>query len=394
MTPGDVVASIERARSSGASGHQLEEISEVRELPGDERIIEITTESPAPLLLTRLESVPVVPIDFDPRAPIGTGPYRWQSGSIEGPVVLRRWEGYWGEAPAYPEVQIQFVPFQEDVANMLHHGKLDVVASVSSTYIRDHMEMEGWQVIASPAVAITYLGINTSVPLLADLRIRQAISLAIDRRRLVQSIFPEGAASPAFSLVPPEVFGASPDQRTAGSDGESAHRLLVEAGRRSAVPLRLAHSERNALVADRLVVDLEAAGLDVEGENLPYDEFYRRIEEGSNDLFVFNWTYRVADASKFLDAFARTRDPDRGLGTLNGANLSNPEIDALIESAVIEPQSNLRLDKLQLAVSRVSDTFVYLPLFKPANLALVRESVVARRQGLPMLRPQDFRPVE
>ena len=392
LTPADAVASINRARSNLVCGHQLDEISEVRELPGEDRIIEIKTGAPAPLLLTRLESVPVVPIDFDPQFPVGTGPYQWQVGSVEGPITLARWDGYWAEEAAYPEVSIQFVQYQEDVEILLHKGKLDVVASVPYSFVRDHLQIENWRVIASPAVAITYLGLNSSVPQLADIRVRQAISLAIDRPHLVRSIFPEGAARPAYSLVPPEVFGYSPDHRGAKVDLDAARRLLAEAGYRPGEPPKLAFTERNALVAEHLLSDLKAIGLDVEGESLPYQAFYRRIEDSSHDLFVFTWTFRVADASKFLEAFVRTRDPVRGLGTLNGADLSDAEIDALIESAVTEPQSSLRLEKLQRAVLRVSERYVYIPLFRPSNLALVRDGVEASTQGLPMLRPQDFRP--
>ncbi len=392
LTPADAVASINRARASLVSGHQLDEISEVRELPGEDRIIEITTEAPAPLLLTRLESVPVVPIDFDPQLPVGTGPFEWQVGSVEGPIILTRWDGYWAEEAAYPEVSIQFVQYQEDLETLLHKGRLDVVASVPTSYVRDHAQIEHWRVIASPAVAITYLGLNISVPQLADIRVRQAIGLAIDRPRLVASVFPESGARPVYSLVPPEVFGYSPDHRKATVDRTGARQLLAAAGLHSGRPLRLAFAEVNAPVAEHLKTDLAEIGLEVEAENLPYEVFYRRVEEASCDLFLFNWTYRVADASKFLDTFVRTRDPVRGFGTFNGAALADPEIDQLIESAVIEPVSSVRLEKLQEAVAMVGEKYVYLPLFKPSNLALVRDGVALRTQGQPMLRPQDFRP--
>jgi peptide/nickel transport system substrate-binding protein len=392
LTPADAVASIERARGTLVSGHQLEEISNVRELPDEDRIIEITTGSPAPLLLTRLESVPVVPIDFDPDQPVGTGPYEWDVGSVEGPIVLKRWRGYWAGVASYPAVSIQFVPFQEDVASLIHRGKLDVVASVPYSFVRDHRQVENWRVIASPAVATTYLGLNSTVPLLADIRVRRAIALAIDRPRLVASIFPESAATAAFSLVPPEVFGYSPDHRRTAGDPVRARQLLNAAGGQRGEPLRLASAESNSDVADHVIEDLVAIGLEVEKELLPYEVFYRRVEDASCDLFLFNWTYRFADASKFLDTFVRSRDPARGFGTFNGAGLADPEIDRLIESAVIEPVAGLRLEKLQDAVAMVGEQYVYLPLFKPANLALVENGVEAGTQGLPMLRPQDFRP--
>jgi peptide/nickel transport system substrate-binding protein len=392
LTPADVVASIDRARSNLVTGHQLEEISNVRELPGEDRIVEITTGAPAPLLLTRLETAPVVPSDFDPSVPVGTGPYEWQVGSVDGPIILTRWKGYWSKAAAYPEVSIRFVPFQEDVASLIHRGKLDVVASVPYSYVRDHQQAENWRVIASRAVATTYLGLNSTVPQLRDIRIRQAIGLAIDRSRLVASVFPEGAASAADSLVPPEVFGYSPDHQRASSDPDRARKLVAAAGGQPGGTLKLAYAEVNSDVADHVMKDLAKIGLNVVGELLPYEVFYRRVEDASCDLFLFTWTYRVADASKFLDTFVRSRDPVRGFGTFNGAALSSPEIDRLIESAVIEPVSSVRLEKLQEAVAKVGEQYVYLPLFKPSNLALVRDGVDVESRGLPMLRPQDLRP--
>ncbi len=394
LTPADAVAAVNRARASSASGHQLDEISNVRELPGEDRIIEITTQAPAPLLLTRLESVPVVPTDFDPETPVGTGPYVWHSGWVEGPIVLRRWNDYWGKPASYPEVDIRFVPFEEDVERLIQEGSLDVVASVPFTFVRDHVEVERWRVIASPAVAITYLGLNTSAPMLSDVRVRQAISLAIDRPRLVALIFPDGAARPAFSMVPPEVFGYSPNHHQETVDVARARELLAAAGGQAGGPLRLVFADLNTAIAGHLLTDLTEIGLEVVGEALPYETFYRRIEKASCDLFLFNWTYRVADASKFLDTFVRSRDPIKGFGTFNGAVLSDPAIDALIESAVIEPVSAVRLEKLQAAVSKVGEQHVYIPLYKPSNLALVRDGVVAGTQGLPMLRPQDLRPAD
>ena len=59
LTPGDVVASIERARTTRVVGHQLVEIESIREV--EDRTVEIKTDLPAPLLLTRLEAVAIVP---------------------------------------------------------------------------------------------------------------------------------------------------------------------------------------------------------------------------------------------------------------------------------------------------------------------------------------------
>ena len=77
------------------------------------------------------------------------------TGSIQGPIQLRRWDGYWRGAPDFEEVTIRFVSILEDMANLLHENELDVVASVTVGYSWDHEPQAGWRLVASPAVITT-----------------------------------------------------------------------------------------------------------------------------------------------------------------------------------------------------------------------------------------------
>jgi peptide/nickel transport system substrate-binding protein len=388
LTPDDVVASIERARASRILGHQLDEIDRVKVLEGNERTIEITTQRPAPLLLTRLESVAIVPRQFDPAQPVGTGPYRWRIGSVQGPVVLERWHDYWARSPDFDEVTIEFSSTLEELADLIQQDKLDVVGCLSSSFIRGHQPVPSWRVVAMPTVATAYLGINLTRPPLDDLRVRQAIDDAIDRKALVSEVYPEGLAKPATSLVSPEVFGFSPLHRRQEPDLARARRLLAEAETEPETRLFLDYQENYAPVVENLVRALAEVGIVVEPRRHQYDVFYRRIETAENDLFLFSWNYRIADASPFLDAFVHSRDPLRGLGSFNGAMIRDDGLDRMIEAAAHETRSEARLEMLQLALADVGAVHAYLPLYQTATLALVREpfSFVGTRA-----RPQDVR---
>ena len=388
LTPADVMASIERAQASRVLGHQLDEIQHVQLLEGDDRTIEITTERPAPLLLTRLESVAIVPRGFNPANPIGTGPYRWRVGSVQGPVVLERWDDYWARAPEFDEITIQFVSVLEELADLLYNQKLDVVASVTASYVKDHEPARAWRVVALPTVATAYLGINVNQTPLDDIRVREAIDDVIDRSKLVAEIYPPGLATPATSLVSPEVFGFSPSHRRHGPDLAKAKQLLAEAGLRPGTRLKLDHQERYASVVGPLADMLAEIGIVIEPRLHQYESFYRRIEAAENELFLFTWNFTIADASPFLDAIVHSRDPLRGFGNFNGAAVSEPELDRQIEEAAHETRSEARLELLQLVLADVGAVHAYLPLFQPAALALVRDPFdVAGRQ----VRPQDVR---
>ena len=384
LTPGDVVASIERARATRVVGHQLVEIASIREV--EDRTVEIKTDLPAPLLLTRLEAVAIVPRDFDPQIPVGTGPYAWRVGSVQGPVLLERWDGYWGEHPEFEEVSIQFISSQEELAVLIHQKRLDVISSVTSSYIRDHEPLESWRVTAFPVTATTYLGLNVAEPPLADRRVRRAIDLAIDRPALVSVAFPEGLARPARSLVSPAVFGFSPEHRRSGVDLDRARQLLRESGVREGTPLRLEYAGLYDEVAPLVQKALDQIGLVAVPEELPFETFYRRLEEAASQMFIFRWNFSVADASPFLDAIVHSRDPARGLGTLNGAALSDPVLDDAIELAAHESRSDVRLQRLQEVLQQVSDHYVYLPLYHPSVTTLIREPFILDNR---QVRPQD-----
>ena len=386
LTPTDVVVSIERACGSGVAGHQLANIVEVREL--DDRIVEITTNVPTPLLLTRLETVAIVPENFNPAVPVGTGPFSWHVGSVRGPVVLHRWKDYWGERPDSEEVSILFPSDLEELAALIHQGRLDVVASVAVSYVRDHEPAESWRVVSIPTAATTYLGINRAWAPLNDIRVREAISLAIDREALIAEIYPTGMAGPGSSIVSPMVFGFSREHHRHGTDIDGSRELLREAGVPGGTTLRLDVTERYGEIAPPIARLLSEVGFEIETEKHSWETFYRRMERSENQLFVFSWNFRVADGSPFLDAIVHSRDPVRGLGTLNGASLFNPVLDRLIEEAAHEPQSELRLERLQIVLEKVAEEFVYIPLFRPAALTLVRDPFVLESR---LVRPQDVR---
>lgn len=387
----DVIASIERARSNPVIGHQLDEIAAVREVEREDGVVEIVTNRPAPLLLTRLESVAIVPRNFDPLVPTGTGPYRWSIGSPQGPVVLRAWDGYWERRPDFEEVDIRFVEYQEELATLLHHRQLDVLASVSSSFVAGHPAAEGWRVEASRAVAVSYLGLNLTANPLDDPLVREAIEAAIDRPALVAAVFPAGTADPARTLVPAEVFGYSPSHRRPEADPGRARELLRRAGLGGGARLVLDCAEGYLPAAEHIAAALASVGLEVEVHAMPYEAFYHRLEAGQSELFLFTWSFRLADASIFLDAFVHSRDASRGLGTFNGAGIALAEIDELIDLAAIEPNAATRLERLQTVLSRVVEINAYQPLYRPRNLSLVRDGFAIDGPALTMPRPQDIR---
>ncbi len=388
---GDVVAALRRARFGADStlATYLEAITDVRAVEGLPGTLEVETAEPFPLLLARLSMVAIVPPEADEQRPVGTGPYVWVAGTVRGPVELRRWEGYWGEPPAAERVEVRFAETDEEIGRLVAAGQADVVAAVGEDHVR-----EGWRVQPVFRISTTMLGLNVSRPPLDDPVVRRAIDLAIDRQGLVAAGLADGAAEPAVSLVPAEVFGFCPTNRLFPADLGRARELLSARGAPAPVELHL-DLDRGALPDPTLRVltgALRSLGFEPTLRVQPYAELYRRLEQGDVEAFVVTWNFSSGDASEFLESMVHTRDPVRGLGLLNGSGFSDPQLDRWVVAASREPAAARRLELLRWSLARVANDRPYLPLLHRARLALVREPfAIEPRPGF-LVGPADIRP--
>ena len=241
LSADDVVASFRRVRFDlGLTvATFMDVVADVRKAADSPDTVEVLTNAPSPLLLHRIGMVAIAPQFFDPQRPIGTGPYRWESGRERGPITLRRWEKYWGTPAPMPEVEVTFVPPDDQFDAALRTGQLDVMSGVSLEFLRRHTLPAGWQVAEIPTIGTTMLGINVTRPLLRDPRVREAIELAIDPDALGKEAFPQRGGAPAWMLLPAQVFGADPAQRRQPPNEVRARLLLRAAGVRPTTELDL-----------------------------------------------------------------------------------------------------------------------------------------------------------
>lgn len=396
VTVADVVASIRRARFAPESSlaTYTDGIAEVRKLPGHDLAFEITTEAPFPLLLSRLAMVAIVSRNFEPRSPVGTGPYRWVSGNEHETIVLRDWPGFWGERPEVPEIRVRFLGTDEQIEKAVRRGNVDVLGKAGLDFVArlDLDSVPGsWQVVRNPAATTTMLGLNATSGPLAHQGVRRAIECVIDQRRLVQDVYGGQGASPAFSIIPEEVFGAEPREPCGGPDLARAKSLLEKAGIDQGAKISLQHARMTAAVVEHVVKRIELLGFSVSVEDLPYDVFYRRLETADLEAFIFGWNFLFSDASDFLDAMAHTREPERHLGDTNGTAYSNQEVDRLIESAAREPVPERRLQQLRSAIRILADERPYLPLFHAERQSIFRAPFIMDERPGSWVQPHEIR---
>lgn len=391
----DVVASIRRARFDPQSvlATYMDGIEDVQPVADEPMAFEVTTNGPFPLLLSRLAMIAIVPEVFDPAVPLGTGPYRCVSGDARQTIVLERWQEFWGDPPPVSSVVISMVPTDEELIALMLAGDVDVVGKGGLDFLVrfDLREVPGtWSVIRNPATTTTMVGLNLLHQPFDDVRVRMALDLALNRKKLVEEGLPEGSAVAAYSLVPEEVFGASPFGRDPEQDLDGALALLAQAGVGEGAVVRLQHSRVSPPLVELVADTFRRLGFTVEIEDMPYDVFYRSIEDASLEAYIFGWNFLFGDASDFLDGLVHTRDPERKFGQLNGTGFSDPHVDQWIEEAEREPDTGKRLQRLRSALAAVERERPYLPIYHASRQAYFREPFTMEARPGSWLQPQDI----
>ena len=367
---GDVVASFERARSDPASRirHQLLGIVSVTAVSDD--VVVVETAHPAPTLLNRLAFLFIVPRSQaglkEITSPVGTGPYRVAGRSADGTLHLEAWDG-WHGLPPIGRVAVSFVEDTERRMELFTAGKADIVNGIPDSEAGDIRLRQGCRLEPLPRMAVQILTVTPGAAsgaarrALSDVRVRRAMLLAIDRRRMVSAAL-GGNGTVASQYVHPVVNGYDPSLAPLPYDPGEARRLLAEAGFAGGFDVELGHAPIVPEIVRSLVGDLAAVGVRVHQRSMPFAELVDRCRAGTMPLAYYARTCTTGDASDFLNTLGHTRDPQRGFGSENVSGYSDPGVDALLEAADGELDGVRRLQLLQDAQRRMLEDLPILPL--------------------------------
>ena len=332
LSADDVIVSLERALNhpkSEVSGYILE-LESVKKVSDWE--IEIVTRRPYPILLNKLSFIAIVPHDAPSviENPIGTGPYRLVNHSAED-LRLQAFDNHWGGSPPTKDVIFRFYSNHQERLQAYLRGDLDFLYSFLVADLATFSEGIDHRFTTEPGLYIAYLQFRVDRPPFDDLRIRQAINLAIDRERLVKDAA-SGMAQPASQLLSPQVFGYVPNLPVTATDPAKARALLREAGYPDGIDLEI--YLREGRTGRALITQLEEVGIRLKPIVLEWPELYAKLQAGEEvGFYLGSWGCPSGDASELFDSKVHTYDPKRSYGMSNSMGYSNPILDGLIEDA-------------------------------------------------------------
>ncbi|HZT87623.1 MAG TPA: ABC transporter substrate-binding protein [Stellaceae bacterium] len=365
LTPEDIVFSIERAAKVPNSPSPLTIYT--KSIKGfdivDPLTIRIKTDGPYPLLPNDLSNVAIqskkaaegkTTEDFNKgSAAIGTGPFKFVEWVPGNRLVLVRNDAYWGKKPDWERVVERPITASGSRVAALLAGDVDMIEDVPPVDVKNLKARPDIVLAQSISNRVIYLHLDTNRdkspfvfdkngnPLdknpLKDLRVRQAISKAINRQAIVDRVM-DGVAIPAGQLLPDGFFGVSPKLKVEPYDPEGAKKLLAEAGYPQGFRLTL-HGPNNRYINDEKICEAVASmltrvGIDTKVETMPQNVFFSRASKLDFSFILVGWGSGTGEASSPLKSLLATYDPAKGWGPSNRGRYSNPKLDALLAEAL------------------------------------------------------------
>ena len=211
----------------------------------DARTVRFTLNKPYPTLLQALVHFQIMPRDYLQRVgeagflahPVGAGPFMFVSGSLDGDVVLKRFDGYYGGSPDLPPVGPALVEgavfHLEPDAHKRQQDVLEGRAHIMQHLPLEHVrEIEGAKNVHMAYAAGTRsyeLELNNLRPPFNDIRLRKAVAHAVDWKEILDSVY-VGYGTQLATCFLPSGFGFDPQLDPVTYDPEASRQLLKSLG--------------------------------------------------------------------------------------------------------------------------------------------------------------------
>ncbi len=371
----------------------------------DPLTIRFKTRAPWPLLPNDLATVAIInrkmveaPTgEFNAaRASIGTGPFKLVEFIPNDRVTLIRNDDYWGPKPHWQKVTLRIIVNDTARTAAMLAGDVAMIEAVPTTDLA--------RLKASPQVSVQQVTSNRLIYLamdqardqspfaldkagqplatnpLKDLRVRRALSKAINRQAIVERLF-EGSAIPAGGLLPGSFFGASPRLRPDGFDIDGARRLLAEAGYPNGFALTI-HGPNDRYPNDDKVLQaigpmLTRIGIDTKVQTLPWATFATQASAPhyAYSVALLGWGSGTGEVSSPLRALVGTPNREKGTGAANRGRYSNPRVDELSDRAMGTVDDAAREKLLHEASEIAIGELGIIPLYYQINTWATRRGL-------------------
>ena len=354
----------------------------------DEHTIEITIDDAKSYFLAKLTYPTAFVLDQENveanprtwfREPNGTGPFRLTEYRVGETLKLGRNEHYHLGPPKLEEVEFilsggtSMLMYENDEIHVAGVGLADL-DRLNDPNNELYPELK----TAPPSFSVNYIGLNVSEPPLDDVKVRQALNFAVDKREIA-SIVMGDLVEPADGILPPNFPGYDEGVRGYEYDPVKARQLLEESkygdDLENIPPITITTpGSFGANVSLDMEVILQMwernLGITAEFQQTEYATFLKDLHKGRFQMFDIGWIADYPDPENFLDILFHSES------TNNHTHYSNPDVDELLIKARVETDTNARYALYNQAEQQILDDAPWVPLwFDGERKLLVKPNV-------------------
>ncbi len=373
LTVEDVVYTLDKCRGAESGVPLLAAYSEIDSVTAtDDSTVELKLKNPNIEYLAYLNTA-IIPHDYADQEtfPIGTGPYKFKSRSVQENIVLEKFADYWGEPGYLDEVTFKIIENTDALVLALRSGSVDLSVHRVASDVKEIGDE--YELLESPTNLIQALYLNNAVEPLNDLKVRQALNYAVNVQD-VMAITNDGLGTPIGSSIYP-AFGKyfMPELADAYPyDPEKAKSLLAEAGYPDGFPLTITAPSNYAVhvnAAQVIAEQLKAVGVDAKINLVEWATWLSDVYQGRN----FEATVVGFDAS-FLTARALL---ERWISdnSKNMINFNDAEYDRVLKEAFAATNEDEQTELYKQAEKILSDDAANVYLMDPNDLTVISKKL-------------------
>ena len=312
------------------------------------------------------------------RAPVGTGPFRFALWESERQVRLEAVSDHWDGAPKLKALVFRPIADANARASEMLAGGLDVMPELAADAAPAFRSDLRFRIVEAAGPHLWFLILNAKEGPLADVRVRRAVNLAIDKRAIVDHVLQGVAEVPSGPMHPAFGPASNPDIKPYPYDPQAARALIREAGAEGAeIPLLAADGGSGMLepiaMATAIQSDLARVGLKARIETFEWNAYLARVNAGlgAAGMAEMAWMTNDPDTLPSL-ALASAATPEKG--GFNAGSFANAELDRLLGEARVEQDPEKRASLYRRVDRLVHDEAPW------ALIASWRQTAAARRE--------------
>jgi len=366
-------------------------------------ILEVTLIAPTPYFIDLTAFMTYMPVRKDvielagegdwsdnPELFVSSGPFVLSEYTPGEGLVLKKNEHYINaEKVVLETINVFFDPDSERGLELFEDGNLDIFDTPPVTKIAE-LEAENPDFYIFPHAGTFFYYINISNPIFKDIKVRKALSLAVDRNAIVTSVTKAGQL-PATGIVPYGIYDSSSEEfrvkageygiSTEYADVEMARGLLADAGYPNGEGLPtidvLVDNTGEHMAIAQFITEMwsEVLGINCTIVDKPWADVLQDRNDGTYSIARGGWIGDYSDPMTFLDLFL-------SYSGNNDSYWGNAEFDNLIEEAKLM-SGNERSNRLYDAEQLLAENHVIIPIYYYTDPAMISERAKGwKRTGL------------